>query len=111
MPHRRVSPTPSENDIDISKSLTKDDVNGEYGDSPTQLAPVGAFDAGEIHDLRLESDEDGDVAFIAAYQAASNREASKLAVKSVKKGGGFQAMGTQLQPCTVLIVLLNIAQV
>jgi ATP-dependent RNA helicase DDX54/DBP10 len=48
------------------------------------------LDAGGI--LDLDSD-DGDEAFIAAQQAASNRKASNLKGKSVKKGGGFQAMG------------------
>lgn len=40
-------------------------------------------------------DVDGDdESFIAAQQAASNRKASNLKGRTVKKGGGFQAMGT-----------------
>jgi ATP-dependent RNA helicase DDX54/DBP10 len=54
---------------------------------------LGSLDAGGILDLALESDGDGDEAFIAAQQAASNRKSSNLKGKSVKKGGGFQAMG------------------
>jgi ATP-dependent RNA helicase DDX54/DBP10 len=38
-------------------------------------------------------DDGGDEAFIALQQAASFRKASNLKGKSVKKGGGFQAMG------------------
>lgn len=38
-------------------------------------------------------DGEGDEAFIALQQAASFRKASNLKGKSVKKGGGFQAMG------------------
>jgi ATP-dependent RNA helicase DDX54/DBP10 len=39
------------------------------------------------------NDSDGDEAFIAAQQAASNRRASSLKGRTVKKGGGFQSMG------------------
>merc|ERR1719355_732 len=63
MPHRASSPAASENEFDITKSLFQDDVDGD--------------------------DED----FIAAKQAASNRKASNVKGRSVKKGGGFQAMG------------------
>jgi ATP-dependent RNA helicase DDX54/DBP10 len=90
MPHRAASPAASENDFDITKSLFNDDVD----DFATPGKTLGALDAGGILDLGLESDGDGDEAFIAAQQAASNRKASNVKGKSVKKGGGFQAMGT-----------------
>jgi ATP-dependent RNA helicase DDX54/DBP10 len=82
MPRQAASPAISENEFDITKSLFKDDENND-------LPPT--LDAGEILDLALESD--GDDAFIAAHQAASNRKSSNVKGKSVKKGGGFQAMG------------------
>ena len=90
MSHRAVSPTVSENEFDITKSLFKDE-------DDESSANIGSLDAGGILDLGLESDGDGDEAFIAAQQAVSNRKVSNVKGKSVKKGGGFQAMGTQLQ--------------
>jgi ATP-dependent RNA helicase DDX54/DBP10 len=100
--HRRAaSPALSENDFDITKSLFKDDVEDEDEDfAIASSKDVGTLNAGEILDLRLESD--GDDAFISAQQAAANRKASNIKGKSVKKGGGFQAMGISLlQQCSV----------
>lgn len=93
MPHRAASPAVSENEFDITKSLFKDD-EAEDGDfaAPTSKE-IGEWDAGGILDLEQESDGDGDEAFIAAQQSASNRKASNLKGRTVKKGGGFQAMG------------------
>jgi hypothetical protein len=94
MPHRAGSPAVSENEFDITNSLFKDDVDAEDDDFgfPTSK-DLGNLDAGGILDLGVESDGDGDEEFIAAQQAASNRKASNVKGKSVKKGGGFQAMG------------------
>ena len=94
MPHRAASPAVSENEFDITKSLFKDDDadNGVEFGVPTGK-DAGELDAGGIFDLALESDGEGDETFIAAQQAASNRKASNVKGKSVKKGGGFQAMG------------------
>jgi ATP-dependent RNA helicase DDX54/DBP10 len=95
MPHRAASPAVSENEFDISKSLFKEDDGDDDGVEfgvPTCKDAV-AFDAGGIFDLELESDGEGDEAFIAAKQAVSNRKTSNVKGKSVKKGGGFQAMG------------------
>ncbi len=96
MPHRAASPAASENEFDITSSLFKDDIDAEDDDFgfPTSKES-GNLDAGGILDLANESDGDGDEAFIAAQQAASNRKASNLKGRSVKKGGGFQAMGIQ----------------
>jgi ATP-dependent RNA helicase DDX54/DBP10 len=94
MPHRAVSPAASENEFDITKSLFKEDEDYDFGVANT--TDVGSFDAGGILDLALESDGDGDEAFIAAQQAASNRKSSNVKGKSVKKGGGFQAMGMEI---------------
>jgi ATP-dependent RNA helicase DDX54/DBP10 len=96
MPHRAASPALSENEFDITKSLFRDDPIADDAEFNTTLAHGGALDAGGILDLGLESNGDDDDAFIAAQQTASNRKASNLKGKGVKKGGGFQAMGTQL---------------
>ena len=94
MPHRASSPAVSENEFDITKSLFKDDVEGDNEEFVFRATEaVGTFDAGVILDLGLESDGDGDAEFIAAQQAASNRKNSNVKGKSVKKGGGFQSMG------------------
>ncbi|RFU30626.1 hypothetical protein B7463_g5728, partial [Scytalidium lignicola] len=94
MPHRASSPAVSENDFDITKSLFGNDsaaIDEEFGLQTNHVQE--SLDAGGILDLEIESDGEGDAAFIAAQQAASNRKASNLKGKTVKKGGGFQAMG------------------
>ncbi|RDW69326.1 ATP-dependent RNA helicase dbp10 [Coleophoma cylindrospora] len=92
MPHRAASPALSENDFDITRSLFQDDDAGADDDfRATNSKDLGSLDAGGI--LDLDSDGDGDEAFIKAQMAASNRKASNVKGKSVKKGGGFQAMG------------------
>lgn len=89
MPHRAASPG-SENEFDITTALFKDDENDEVPAASSK--DIGAWDGG-ILDLGQDSDGEGDDAFIAAQQAASNRKASNLKGRTVKKGGGFQAMG------------------
>jgi ATP-dependent RNA helicase DDX54/DBP10 len=85
MAPRASSPALSENEFDIGDAL--------FGDSG-----VDTKEKGHSADLGLDSiiggdDGSDDEAFIAARQAASNRKASNLKGKTVKKGGGFQAMG------------------
>lgn len=92
MPHRAASPAVSENEFDITRSLFQDDTGEDEDFTPTTAKDLGALDASGILDLGLDSD-DGDEDFIAAQQAASNRKSSNVKGKSVKKGGGFQAMG------------------
>ncbi|ORY13498.1 ATP-dependent RNA helicase-like protein dbp10 [Clohesyomyces aquaticus] len=85
MAPRASSPALSENEFDISNALFGGD------DAPAQgkgLEP----DLGIDLDIGGEGGSD-DEAYIAAHQAASNRKASNLKGKTVKKGGGFQAMG------------------
>ena len=95
MPHRAASPAVSENDYDITKSLFKeDDAASEDVDFKVPSGSLVNLEVGGILDMGLESDGDSDEAFIAARQAASNRKASNVKGNSVKKGGGFQAMGT-----------------
>ncbi|KAL6708507.1 ATP-dependent RNA helicase dbp10 [Coniothyrium glycines] len=83
MAPRASSPAVSENEFDIFDALAgADDIAQEAG----QATDLGI-------DLNIGSDDGSDdEAFIAAKQAASNRKGSNLG-KSVKKGGGFQAMG------------------
>ncbi|PTB70751.1 DEAD-domain-containing protein [Trichoderma citrinoviride] len=93
MPGRRAaSPTPSEPELDILDSLYPgDDDNGEQGlgkDGQDGLDFDGLFNAGAAG-----GGEDDDEAYIALQQAASYRKASNLKGRTVKKGGGFQAMG------------------
>ncbi|KAH9865775.1 ATP-dependent RNA helicase dbp10 [Plenodomus biglobosus] len=87
MAPRASSPALSETEFDIFDALAGgggDDDN--TGHDERRPGDVGI-------DLDLASDDGSDdEAFIAAKQAASNRKASNLG-KSIKKGGGFQAMG------------------
>jgi ATP-dependent RNA helicase DDX54/DBP10 len=89
--HRAASPDVSKNEFDIIKSLVRDEISVQNKDSLGHTAKETTL--GNILDLGWESDEDGDENFIAAQQAASNRKSSNIKCKSVKKGGGFQAMG------------------
>lgn len=95
MPHRAPSPAASENEFDITNALfdgTEDAGNEDF--AILTKKPLGSLDAGDI--LDLENASSGDEAFISAQQAAANRKGSNLKGKSVKKGGGFQAMGSYL---------------
>ena len=95
MPHRLSSPAASENEVDISGALFHDDGSFDSeGEGQIQhpdrkarmLAPA------EMPDLEGDYSSD-DAGFIAEAQVVSNRKAANLKGKSVKKGGGFQAMG------------------
>ncbi|KAF2131412.1 ATP-dependent RNA helicase-like protein dbp10 [Dothidotthia symphoricarpi CBS 119687] len=84
MAPRASSPALSENEFDIFDALAG-------GNDVEQPQKGLSTDLGI--DLDIGSDDGSDdEAFIAAKQAASNRKASNVG-KSVKKGGGFQAMG------------------
>ncbi len=90
MPRRAASPAASEPELDILSSLypgddASDKQNGQ-GDADFD------FD-GLMNGTAEVDDDDGDEAFIALKQAASFRKASNLKGRTVKKGGGFQAMG------------------
>ncbi len=80
---RANSPALSENEFDIFDSLA----GGDIVAAEESAAP----DTGIGLDIASDNGSD-DEAFIAARQAASNRKTSNLG-KSLKKGGGFQAMG------------------
>ncbi|ETN42007.1 uncharacterized protein HMPREF1541_03946 [Cyphellophora europaea CBS 101466] len=96
MAPRRRSPSPSENEADIGRSLfTNHDRHADISDDE------GGSSAGETNtplaynDLNVMADDSGedDEVFIAKQLAASNRKAGNLKGRTVKKGGGFQAMG------------------
>ncbi|KAI5793219.1 P-loop containing nucleoside triphosphate hydrolase protein [Geopyxis carbonaria] len=101
MPSRRASsPTGSEYELDISHALADGDFLSDGAGSDTEIpgfssagAPSAAQDVNDILDGPENDSDDADGAFIAAQQAAHNRKGSALKGKSVKKGGGFQAMG------------------
>ncbi|KAK1759380.1 ATP-dependent RNA helicase dbp-10 [Echria macrotheca] len=90
MKGRAPSPTPSENEVDIAGALFAEDSDDE---APTTVAAPD-LDFGDLLNAGDGSDgEDGDADYIASLQRKSNRKSSNLQGKSVKKGGGFQAMG------------------
>lgn len=93
MPSRRAaSPAASEPELDILDSLYPgDDDNGGQGMSKDGQDGLD-FDA-FLNAGAAGGGEEDDEAFIALQQAASYRKASNLKGRTVKKGGGFQAMG------------------
>ncbi|KAF3384481.1 ATP-dependent RNA helicase dbp10 [Penicillium rolfsii] len=87
---REASPAMSENEFDITSALfqNENDSDVEVGNSAPRQKP----DATQDLDF-LNADDDDDAAFIATQQASANRKGSNLKGRTVKKGGGFQAMG------------------
>ena len=108
MPRRSPSPAPSENEIDIFGSLV-DNQDSDNERSEARAKPNDFdLDFGDI--LRAGNDEDGsddDDAFIASALRRSNRKSSNLQGKTVKKGGGFQAMGMLSTLFRCIIVCQN----
>ena len=95
MPHRAPSPAVSENEIDISEALFHDASSAGSNDEGQAQHPdrkARMLGPGDMPDLEGDFSSD-DAGFIAETQAASNRKASNIKGRSVKKGGGFQAMG------------------
>ncbi|EXJ84201.1 ATP-dependent RNA helicase dbp10 [Capronia epimyces CBS 606.96] len=90
MGRRAGSPARSENEFDIGSALFGGDADFDTSPSDGQN---GALQDGD--DLDVMADDSGldDETIIAAQQAASNRKGSNLKGRTVKKGGGFQAMG------------------
>ncbi|KAF7593089.1 ATP-dependent RNA helicase dbp10 [Aspergillus hancockii] len=95
MPRREASPAASENEFDITNALFQND---SESDNDTSLKSAKRQrKAAPAQDLDFlggadDNDED-DEAFIAEQQASANRKGSNLKGRTVKKGGGFQAMG------------------
>ncbi|KAL9039032.1 MAG: hypothetical protein Q9180_002774, partial [Flavoplaca navasiana] len=92
MPHRALSPALSEAGVDISVALFENGLGSSSEDGGAKQHPDRKRAMGIMPDLENDSESD-DAHFIADVQAASNRKASNLKGKTVKKGGGFQAMG------------------
>lgn len=98
MPHRAASPAESENEFDITSALFHHDSDSDneqtvkapkkqQKQAPTQnLDFLGA-------EINGDDDDEDDEAFIAAQQTSANRKGANLKGRTVKKGGGFQAMG------------------
>lgn len=94
MPARAASPTTSENDFDISKALFQEDKGSERSDVELDMDGLSKPPNAHLDMMADDDDEaDGDAAFISAQQSSVNRKASALKGRTVKKGGGFQAMG------------------
>lgn len=92
MPSRRAaSPAASEPELDILDSLYP----GEGENGGQSFGQVGLDFDGFLNAGAGDGEDDDDEAFIALQQAASYRKASNLKGRTVKKGGGFQAMGKQ----------------
>ncbi len=95
MPPRAPSPAASENEVDISRLLFNDRSSAASDNEAELQHPdrkARMLEPGEIPDLEGDYSSD-DAGFIAETQAASNRKAANVKGRSVKKGGGFQAMG------------------
>lgn len=92
---RQPSPARSEHEVDIAGSLFANTASDASDNEQEDAAPADFdFDGFLNGDAVDGGDGDGDdEAFIALQQAASFRKASNLKGKTVKKGGGFQAMG------------------
>ncbi|KID92141.1 ATP-dependent RNA helicase dbp10 [Metarhizium guizhouense ARSEF 977] len=89
MPRRAASPAASEPELDILDSLYP----GEDADGNQNFPADRDVDFDDILNDPEGAEDGGDEAFIALQQAASYRKASNLKGRTVKKGGGFQAMG------------------
>src|SRR5690242_7889 len=99
MPRRAASPAMSENEVDIAGSLFAHDADSDDDNSPVQANNTpDDLDFGDILHTAADGDSDGDAAFIEMQQRRSNRRSANVQGKSVKKGGGFQAMGACLAP-------------
>lgn len=98
MPHREASPALSENEFDISNALFAggSDVEDNWEAKPKKKVKVAPSADLDMMDANLDGngdDSDDDEGFIASKQASANRKGSNLKGRTVKKGGGFQAMG------------------
>ncbi|KAJ5718505.1 ATP-dependent RNA helicase dbp10 [Penicillium malachiteum] len=93
MAPRAASPAMSENEFDITGALFQNDSDSDSGIAkPKKKKAAPKPTPAEDLDF-LGADDDGDEAFIASKLASANRKSSNLKGRTVKKGGGFQAMG------------------
>ncbi|KAL4957281.1 P-loop containing nucleoside triphosphate hydrolase protein [Aspergillus filifer] len=105
-PARAASPALSENEFDITGALFQHDSDSEVETAkPRKHKKAPAANQNISLDFLSEanaaaagagggdSDDDSDEAFIASQQTSANRKSANLKGRTVKKGGGFQAMG------------------
>ncbi|KAL9124389.1 MAG: hypothetical protein Q9217_006276 [Psora testacea] len=95
MPLRALSPAASENEVDIAGALLQNDSNDSDASWEDEADTQHPDRKARMQECipNLEDDESDDAEYIADSLAAANRKVSNLKGKSVKKGGGFQAMG------------------
>ncbi|KAL5359927.1 ATP-dependent RNA helicase dbp10 [Aspergillus floccosus] len=95
MPHRAASPAMSENEFDITNALFQNDSDSDNEVPVTKSKPQRKAAPQELDFLggNVDEDDEDDEAFIAEQQTSANRKAANLKGRTVKKGGGFQAMG------------------
>jgi ATP-dependent RNA helicase DDX54/DBP10 len=94
MKRKRSSPAASENEFDISSAIAGAALDlDDNSDLEVEKKDLEPWRNDVVNLEESGSESDGDEAFIAAQQAASNRKSSNLKGRTVKKGGGFQAMG------------------
>lgn len=85
----------SEHEVDIVGSLFADSADAAF--SREKKPNALDLDLGDILNAGGDGGDDGeDEDFISATLRSANRKSSNLQGKSVKKGGGFQAMGRLL---------------
>ncbi|RMD43779.1 hypothetical protein DV735_g1341, partial [Chaetothyriales sp. CBS 134920] len=92
---RAPSPAPSVNEVDIGGALFADNDSGDDELAGSHEAASGTAASGGANGLDMMDDSLGfdDEDIIAQQQVAANRKGASLKGRTVKKGGGFQAMG------------------
>ena len=91
MARRAASPAVSENEADIFDSIF--DGSEQPLATDRRAKDQTELDVDDILNADEAGGDEGDEAYIALQQAASFRKAGNLKGRTVKKGGGFQAMG------------------
>ncbi|RMZ82425.1 hypothetical protein DV737_g2135, partial [Chaetothyriales sp. CBS 132003] len=95
MAPRAASPAPSVNEVDIGGALFAHDVDSDSADEFDASDDATGTPSGPANGLDVMADDldFDDEHIIAQQQAAANRRGANLKGRTVKKGGGFQAMG------------------
>ena len=93
MYRRGCSSTISENELDISNALFAEDFEPNDADVSRSAAQSATKHRENERTLMGDDLELDDEAIITEQQSASNRKASNLKGRTVKRGGGFQALG------------------
>ncbi|RDW70470.1 ATP-dependent RNA helicase DBP10 [Aspergillus mulundensis] len=98
MAPRAASPALSENEFDITGALFQNDSDSEIEQpkpSKRKKAPAAQqnLNLDFLNEANAADSDEDDEAFIAERQTSANRKSANLKGRTVKKGGGFQAMG------------------